>query len=72
MTAGTFHDCAMGWVVRRAVVSTGPPGGKGTMNVTGLSGQFCAADPALNSMAHADANPASKARETLVLILLID
>src|SRR5690606_24072512 len=41
-TAATFQACAMGWVVRRAVVSTGPPGGKGTMKLTGRSGHLAA------------------------------
>jgi hypothetical protein len=39
MTAGLDQFFDIACVVILAVVSTGPPGGKGTMNVTALSGQ---------------------------------
>ena len=35
----TDHICDNAAVVKRAVVSTGPPGGNGTIKFTGLSGQ---------------------------------
>ena len=34
MGVATDHNWASGCVVRRAVASTGPPGGNGTINVT--------------------------------------
>ena len=42
-TVGTDQRRPSGWVAKRAVVSTGPPGGNGTMNVTAWPGQADAA-----------------------------
>ncbi|KAG1245572.1 hypothetical protein G6F65_021158 [Rhizopus arrhizus] len=66
-TVGTDHNCPSGCVVKRAVVSTGPPAGKGTMKVTACPGHVAARAVAGNKVgtmvaAHAAPSPATTRR----------
>src|SRR5690606_22809768 len=62
-TTGTFHASPIGCVVKRAVVSTGPPGGNGTMKLTGCSGHLAArARKGKEAAAQAAPSPAIRRR----------
>ncbi|MNI43198.1 hypothetical protein D3C73_975220 [compost metagenome] len=66
-TVGTDHIWPKGCVVKRAVVSTGPPAGNGTTNVTAWPGQVAARATEGNKVgstaeAHAAPSPARTRR----------
>jgi hypothetical protein len=42
MMTGCLRISDMRWPTTRAMMSFGPPGGKGTISRIGLSGKFCA------------------------------
>ena len=65
MTTDCLRISDMRWPTTRAMMSLGPPGGKGTISLIGLLGKSCA----MADAGHSSVNPISSAFKAFTSVL---